>query len=54
MLLLFYLGQLNDHLLAKEMFIRLTVRGFRKSLSICVCVLLSLLLFRVGCDCINS
>ena len=31
-----FLGKLNDHLSGKELFIRLTVRAFRKLLSIYV------------------
>ena len=38
----------------KELLIRFTVRDFRERLSIFVHVLLLLLVFRVGCDCINS
>ena len=40
----------------KELFIQLTVRVFRGRWSNFVCVLLSLLVLRVGvgCDCINS
>ena len=45
----FQLGQLNDHLFGKELFIRLTVRVIRGRSSNFVCVLLSLLVLRVGC-----
>ena len=34
----FQLGQLNDHLFGKGLFIRFTVRVFRERLSVCVCV----------------
>ena len=44
----FQLGQLNDHLFGKELFIRLTVRVFCGCWSTFVCVLLSLLVLRVG------
>ena len=49
MLLLFLLSRLNDRLFGKELFIRYSVRVFRERLSILVCVLLSLLVMRVGC-----
>ena len=39
----FYLGQLNDHLFGKEIFIRFISRVLRGRLSICECFL------RVGC-----
>ena len=49
MLLLFQLWYLNDHLFGKELFIRFTLRVFRERLLVFVCVLLSLLVLRVGC-----
>ena len=42
------------HLFGKELFIRFTVPVFRERLSIFLCGLLSLLVLRAGCDCINS
>ena len=41
-------------LFREELFIRFTVRMFRKRLSNFVCVLLFLLVLRVGCDCMKS
>ena len=49
MLLLFSVKELHDHLFGKELFILFTVPVFRDCLSIFVCVLLSLLVLRVGC-----
>ena len=49
MLLLFAIRVAKYHLLGKELFIRFTVRVFRDRLSNFVCVLLSLLVLRVGC-----
>ena len=49
MLVLFSVRVLNDSLFGKELFIPVTVRFFRKCLSIFMCVLLSLLVFRVAC-----
>ena len=48
--------QLNDHLFGKELFVGQLYVSFRGRLSNFVCVLLSLLVLRVGCgcDCINS
>ena len=40
---------IDDHLFGKKLFIRFTVRAFRGRWSNFVCVLLSLLVLRVGC-----
>ena len=48
MLLLFSVKELHDHLFGKELFIRFTMRVFHDCLSIFVCVLLSLLVLRMG------
>ena len=49
MLLPFSIRQLNDNLFGKELFIRFNVRVFRRRWSNFACVLLSLLVLRVGC-----
>ena len=51
MLLLFAIrvAEWNDHMFGKRLFIRFTVRVFRGRLSNFMCVLLSLLVLRVGC-----
>ena len=49
MLLLFLIRVLNDHLFGKEQFIQFTVHVFHGHLSNFVCVLLSILVLRVGC-----
>ena len=49
MLLLFSIRVAERLLFGKELFFRFTVRVFREHLSIFVCVLLSLLIMRVGC-----
>ena len=51
MLLLFVIRvtYLNDHLFGKELFIWFPVRVFQECLSNFVCVLLALLVLRVGC-----
>ena len=49
MLLTFTIRVAKDHLFGKKLFLRLTVRVFPGRWSNFVCVLLSLLVLRMGC-----